>query len=180
MILDIVLFGDPILRKKCRPIEEITEEIKQLALHMIETIDKKNGIGLAAPQVGHDIRMFVLRKYIDRPDGSWGVSEPRVYINPVLHSPSDKLWTFSEKCLSLPGISGVPVARPYGISIEATDLFGKKFVEEEEGHNARVLMHENDHLNGVLHIDRTDEKSKHKIEGELAVLKKKYLQSKKK
>lgn len=178
MILDVVLYGDPILRKKCREIEEITEEIKVLALNMIETMDFKSGAGIAAPQVGKDLRIFVVRKYVDKPDGTWTVSDPKVYINPKISKPSKECWVFAEGCLSVPGLS-VPVERPYQIHIEATDLFGNRFEEIEEGHNARLLMHENDHLNGVLHIDRTDEKTKHKLASELAALKKKYHPKKK-
>ena len=173
MLLKIYYYGHPVLRKRCEPIVEITEEIRQLASDMIETMDKNDGIGLAAPQVGHSIRMFVLRNYLETEDGKWTMSEPKVFINPKLSAPSDELIVDTEGCLSLPGLR-LEVDRPEKITVEAMDLEGNLFTEEVEGYNARVRMHENDHINGVLFIDRIDASSRKKIDAVLKQIKKKY------
>ncbi len=173
MILKIYYYGDPILRVRGEPITEITDEIRQLAADMIETMDKNDGIGLAAPQVGRSLRMFVLRNYIYQEDGHWTLSEPKVYINPKLHSPSEQIVTDVEGCLSLPGLR-LDVERPEKITVEAMDLDGNVFVEELEGYNARVRMHENDHINGTLFIDRVDASTRKKIDPMLKAIKKKY------
>lgn len=173
MNLQLRYYGDPILRKRSDPIETITDEIKQLAYAMIEYADTHNGIGLSACQIGHTIRMFVLRSYIETPDGKWTVSAPRVFINPKIISYSDELVADDEGCMSIPGLR-VEVVRPLKVVVEATDLDGKTFVEESEGYNARIRMHENDHLNGVLSIDRASPKIRKKIEPQLREIKKKY------
>jgi peptide deformylase len=174
MLLKIYTYGHSILRKRCTPVAQITDEIRQLAQDMIETMDKSDGIGLAAPQIGRPIRMFVLRNYIHTEDGHWTLSDPKVYINPTLSSPGECMLSDTEGCLSLPGLR-LQVARPDKITIEATDLDGNVFVEEVEGYNARVRMHENDHINGVLFIDRVDVNTRKKIDPLLKALKKKDL-----
>ena len=156
MRLPIRLYGDPILRKKGETITEITDDIRTLVSNMIETMDEGNGIGLAAQQVGVAIRLFVLRRYIDSPDGKWTVSDPIVYINPKILGVSKETWVTDEGCLSIPKMN-LPVERPVRIKIEATRLDGARVVEEVEGMNARVLFHENDHTNGVLYIDRVED-----------------------
>ncbi len=173
MLLKIYYYGHPILRKRCEPVKEITDEIRKLARDMIETMDKYDGIGLAAPQVGHPIRMFVLRNYLFTEEGHWTLSEPKVYINPKLTNPSEDLVSDTEGCLSLPGLR-LHVDRPDKIVIEALDLEGKTFTESLEGYNARIRMHENDHINGVLFIDRVDLNTRKKIEPQLKEMKKKY------
>ncbi len=173
MLLKIRYYGDPILRKQCKPVAAITDEVRQLAKDMIETMDKGNGCGLAAPQVGYSLRLFVLRDYIVHEDGHWSLSEPKVYINPKLSKPGKHILTDVEGCLSIPQIR-LDIDRPDWITVEALDLDGNLFTEEVEGYNARIRMHENDHINGVLFIDRVDEKTRHKIEAQLRDIKKKY------
>jgi len=168
-------YGDPALRSKCKEIEEITDEIKQLAQFMIQYIDSHNGIGLAAPQMGVPIRLFVLRDYLIDEDGKWNISQvPKVFINPKILDKSEEVEEDMEGCMSLPGQSFGPIERPVKIKIEATDLNGKRFVEEREGINARVTFHENDHLNGVLQIDRMPPRERKQAEPVLQELKKKY------
>ncbi|MBM3207804.1 MAG: peptide deformylase [Chlamydiae bacterium] len=172
MKLEILGYGHPILRKKCDPVEEITDEIKKLVADMIETMDAADGVGIAAPQVGRSIRLFVLRNYIEKEDGSMDLSPPIVYINPKLTDPSSDMVEEVEGCLSIPGIK-LKVLRPSSINVEAMDLDGNIFFEKLEGYNARVRMHENDHINGVLFVDRIDTVTKKKIEPILKNLKKK-------
>ena len=163
MLLKIYYYDHPVLRKRCHPIKEITPEIRRLAMDMIETMDKYDGAGLAAPQVGHSIRLFVLREYLFTEDDRWTLSPPKVYINPKLHSPEGPLISDNEGCLSFPGLR-FHVTRPDEITVEATDLDGNLFVEHLEGYNARLRMHENDHINGVLFIDRLGTRERKKIE----------------
>lgn len=173
MKLPILYYGHPILRQKCEPITEITDDIRKLVDDMIETMYANDGAGLAAPQVGRSIRLFILCHYTEESDGSWSLSKPKVYINPKLSSPSEEMVEDAEGCLSIPGMRA-KVLRPYKITVEATDLEGNTFYEEVEGYNARGRMHENDHINGVLYVDRVDAATKKKIEPFLKQMKKKY------
>lgn len=173
MLLQIHYWGDPILRKRAEPVKEVTKEIQQLIIDMIETMDANNGIGLAAPQVGRSIRLFVLRNYIDLEDGKLGVSEPQVFINPKIKIDSKEHLIDVEGCLSIPGIHE-NVTRPSRVIVEALDFNGEPFSEVVEGYNARVRMHENDHINGVLFIDRLDDKTQKELEPILRKIKKKY------
>jgi peptide deformylase len=170
MPLPILFYDSPLLRKKAVPVAEITAEIRSLVAQMIETVDLANGIGLAAPQIGKSLRLFILRKYIHNPDGSWNLSDPHVYINPEILEKSIDTEDELEGCLSIPGLKA-PVTRPVRVQLKATDLDGNTFIEEEEGYNARVIFHENDHLNGVLFIDRLSPAEKRKIEPLLRKLK---------
>lgn len=173
MKLPLLYYGHPILRMKCEPVKEITDDIRQLVKDMIDTMVANDGAGLAAPQVGRPIRLFILCTYMEASDGSVTMTEPKVYINPKLSSPSDDVIEDVEGCLSVPGLR-MNVVRPAKISLEATDLDGSVFFEEFEGYNARCRMHENDHLNGVLCVDRTDGRTKKKLEPLLKAMKKKY------
>lgn len=173
MKLKIRYYGDPILRKKGEEIDEITPEIRQLALDMIETFDGNNGIGLSAQQVGVALRLFTCRQYIHYPDGKWGITDPKVVINPKIIEYSKETLVDLEGCLSFPKLR-LSIERPAKIKVEYTNLNGEKVVEEIEGYNARVIMHENDHTNGVLYIDRVDQKTRRMIEPDLREIKKKY------
>lgn len=173
MLLPLYYYDHPILRKKCEPIGEITPEIRQLALDMIETMDKHDGAGIAAPQVGYSLRMFVLREYLFTEEGRWTLSSPKVYINPKLTSPKGEMVVENEGCLSLPGLR-VEVSRPDQITVQATDLDGNVFTEDLHGYNARLRMHENDHINGVLFIDRLSVGERKKIEPLLREMKGKW------
>ena len=163
MVLPVVLYGNAILRTKCLPIENIDEDIKKLVEEMIKTMDAKDGIGLAAPQVGRLLRLFVLRNYEENKQGTFDLSEPKVYINPKILQVTKETCLDREGCLSIPGIKG-DVERPIGLVLEAMDLNGLLFTEELMGYNARVRMHENDHLNGVLFVDRMEKGARKKIE----------------
>ena len=173
MILPICFYGDPVLRKRAEPVVEITEEIRQLVADMIETVYAKDALGLAAPQVGKSLRIFVLREYVrlEGEEEKYTLSDMKVYINPKLSSPSQKKVVDVEGCLSIPGIT-LEVERPESITVTAMDLEGNTFTEELHGYNARIRMHENDHINGVLFIDRVDPKERLKIDPELNKIKK--------
>jgi len=164
-------YGDPCLRAHCEPIEKITDEILELAGEMVEICKKYDGAGIAAPQLGVPVRMFMLRNYIVLPDGEWVLSEPVFYLNPKVLEKSKETNADSEGCLSIPGVYKGPIARPNTLKLEAMGLDGKIFTEEREGLNARVFFHENDHLNGVLHIDRLPAKVRKKVDPQLTAIK---------
>ncbi|MGR3911945.1 MAG: peptide deformylase [Candidatus Rhabdochlamydia sp.] len=174
MKLPICYYGNLILRKKCTPIETITKEHHLLVKNMIETMDQHDGIGIAAPQIGESIRLFVLRRYIIKSEEEWDVSDPIVYINPVILNHSKEVNSAEEGCLSIPGIK-LMVQRPSKITVRSMRLDGSIVEEDLEGINARVVMHENDHINGVLFIDRIPKKDIKKVELRLNALKKKTL-----
>ena len=173
MKLKLCYYGNPILRKKGEPIQEVTDEVRQLAQDMIQLMDTSNGIGLAAPQVGYSIRLFVLRRYLHDERGNWSVSEPVVYINPKITWHSKETWVSEEGCLSIPKLN-LPVERPLKIKVESTRLDGSPVEEELEGINARVVLHENDHINGVLYIDRVEKKYLKEVDSQLRKIKKDY------
>lgn len=135
--------NNPILRGKTQSIGKIDESVLKLAKDMIETMKQVNGIGLAANQVGKNIKMFVLPK---------GLSEKQIFINPEIIKISKKTETIKEGCLSLPGLE-LPIARAVSIKIKAIDENGKKFKLKAKEIPARVIQHEIDHLNGILITD---------------------------
>lgn len=175
MKLQVLYYGNPILRKHCEEVKEVNEEIRTLIRDMIETMDTSNAVGIAAPQVGRALRIFVLRDYIVEEIGNrWTMSkEVNVYINPHIEILTEEEDEQPEACISLPNMR-VKVRRPLKIKVKALGLNGEPFEEIVEGYNARVRLHENDHLNGVLIIDRADPKTRRMLEPHLRTLKKKY------
>ncbi|NGX54566.1 MAG: Peptide deformylase [Chlamydiae bacterium] len=173
MKLPLRYYGDPVLRKIAQPIEEITDEIRQLATDMIETMEANKGIGLAANQVGRLVRLFVSSMDYEDEEGEVHSQEPEVYINPVITKPSGASIERTEACLSIPELSG-PLTRPLTITLEATDLEGNRFAKECYGYEARCFMHEIDHLNGTLYVDRIKGKRRKELEPLLRKIKKKY------
>ncbi|MBB65108.1 MAG: peptide deformylase [Waddliaceae bacterium] len=172
-------YGDPILRTRCREVEEITDEIRDFVEQMKKVMIESNGQGLAAPQLGQDIRIFTTTMWEESADGKWGPGPIKVFINPVLSAPSDEVEIEQEGCLSFPGFR-VDVDRPIQITVEWMDLEGKYHKETFEDNEARCCMHENDHLNGVLHIDRTSKRERQRVDVYLRDLKKRYKKEQKK
>lgn len=144
--LKIVHYPHPVLRRKAKPIGEITNEVRAVADRMVELMDEANGVGLAAPQVGLEWRMFVTCVTRD-PD------DTRIFINPKLSSHARDQEEYEEGCLSLPNLNAL-IRRPIGITIDALDLQGQPFTLSSDELDARVWQHEYDHLDGVLIIDR--------------------------
>ena len=143
----IRIYPDPVLRTKCRPVEEFDGELRKLVNDMIETMHAAPGVGLAASQVGVDQRVCVV-------DLSVG-EDPEalhVLVNPDIVRRSGSA-TDVEGCLSLPGITD-KVTRPFEITVEAKDVDGNAIVLEAEDWLARAICHEVDHLDGVLFVDR--------------------------
>ena len=139
--LQIINWPDPRLLKVSEPIATIDASIRELAVRMLEMMREAKGVGLAAPQVGKNIRLFVIN-----PTGEPG--DNRVYVNPIL-TEAEGEEEAEEGCLSLPDIH-VTVPRSKTIRMQATDLEGQPIDIKETGYVARIWQHENDHLNGVL------------------------------
>lgn len=173
MKLQLRYYGDPILRKKCSSIEKITTEIRSFVNDMIETMDASNGVGLAANQVGKSFSVFVIRPEERTPDGEFVLGAPEVFINPILSDPSDETETMTEGCLSFPGLH-VEIARPYSIHVEAIDINGNPISLDVKGFKAREIMHENDHLNGRVFIDRLSPNVRKSLDPILKNIKKKF------
>lgn len=149
MILDIVTYPDPRLKEVCVPVGEINDEIRQLAADMLETMYAAPGVGLAAPQIGRNIRMLVMD-----PSGKDEPRQPIVLINPQLELSGEDICSEKEGCLSVPMNYRADVQRKSHVHLRATDIEGNTVDEELEGFPAIVVQHEYDHLNGVLFIDR--------------------------
>ena len=144
--LHIVRYPHPVLARRAEPVVDVDDEIRRLAARMIESMYAAEGVGLAAPQVGRGIRLFVAdARESDSP-------EPIVFINPTMEVSGD-LVPFEEGCLSIPEVR-VTVRRPQVARITATDLDGESFTLENDDFPARVWQHEFDHLEGVLIVDR--------------------------
>jgi len=173
MIRKLSYYGNKILRTKCEPVGEITEEVKALAQDLIDTMNEMHGAGLAAPQVGVAKRMFASCYVGDDDKGSPVMGEPFIVIDPVITITSEVEREEDEGCLSLPGLYGA-VQRPFDIEVEYTNLEGKRIKEKASGWKARCILHENDHINGVLYIDRMDKEERQVLEPRLRLIKKKY------
>ena len=169
--LPLAYYGEGILHQKSLPIDAITEEVKQLTKEMIETMDASGGIGLAAPQVHHLIQLFIIRTPLKSSGDHLELGEVEVFINPKISTPSKETWKASEGCLSIPTIYS-DVIRPWEIKIEYTNLAGERIQKRAKGWEARIILHENDHLSGVLFIDRLKPKERRRLEPSLQRLKK--------
>lgn len=140
----IRVFGDPVLRQPCAEITELDGSLASLAEDMLETMYAAPGVGLAANQVGIQRRIFVY----DIGDG------PQTVINPAIVETSEE-WEYDEGCLSVPGLY-FPIVRPRRVTLTGLNLEGKEFTRTGEDLLGRVFLHETDHLDGCLLIDRLD------------------------
>ncbi|OGN65407.1 MAG: peptide deformylase [Chlamydiae bacterium RIFCSPHIGHO2_12_FULL_49_9] len=168
-MLPLAYYGDAVLKKKGEPVLKITEEIRKLADEMIDTMDACDGVGLAAPQVHHSVRMFVIRTLSNTEENS-EMGEAKVLINPKIRQIGSETWEAEEGCLSIPGFRSI-VKRAKEIEVEYTNLDGKVIKERASGWLARVILHENDHIDGVLFIDRLNLEEQKKLTPDLEKLK---------
>jgi len=152
-VLKVRRYGDPVLRRRAVPVGEVTPQIRRLVEDMTDTMYDEVGIGLAAPQVGHSVRLLVVGDEEGR-----GV---QALVNPVI-TESGGTVTAEEGCLSLPGIFA-DVTRAQWVRLEAQDLEGRPVAMTARGLRARVFQHEIDHLDGVLFIDRLDPVTRDRI-----------------
>ncbi len=164
-ILKVARMGHPVLRQKCEPIapDQITgPEVQRLIRDMFETMVEYHGVGLAAPQVHHPVRLVITGGEVDD-DGRQNI---RVLINPEITvlDEDDRLGMY-EGCLSLPGMRGW-VERPASIKVAAWNEKGEKLDFSLEGFPAVVMQHECDHLDGILYLDRIEDTKKFAYEEE--------------
>jgi peptide deformylase len=163
MVLPIVIYGDPVLRKKTEAITPDYPGLKQLIEDMYETMYAANGVGLAAPQIGKAIRLFVTdSSRMD--DEEPGIKQ--VFINPEIIEETEEEWKFEEGCLSIPGIRE-KVDRPEEIRIKYMDENFKKHDAVYDSIAARVIQHEYDHIEGVLFTDHLTAFKKNLLKGKL-------------
>jgi peptide deformylase len=151
MLREIITVGDPRLRRRSRPVEKVTPEVRGLIRDMIETMDAANGVGLAAVQVGELARVIVIETPEDEEDPTSG--QLYVVINPEIVKTGKETEVGTEGCLSVPGYAG-EVERATEVVVRGLDRHGKPFRFRPRGYLARVFQHEIDHCNGVLYTDR--------------------------
>ncbi len=183
MILPIVGYGDPVLRKKGEDISAEYPNLKQLIEDMFDTMYRAHGVGLAAPQIGLSIRLFVVdtTPFSENDDLSKQEKEEvdgfkKVFINAKILKEEGGLWAFNEGCLSIPGVHE-DVIRHDKITIEYYDENFQKHTEEYDGLRARVIQHEYDHIEGILFTDKisslkkrlNEKKLKNIMEGKTSV-----------
>ena len=160
MILPIIAYGDPVLRKECEQIAEAYPNLKELIANMYETMYDAFGVGLAAPQVGLPIRLFVIDTTPFAEDEDLTKDEQvqlsdfkRFFINAKVLEETGDEWAFNEGCLSIPDVREDVFRKPK-IKIQYQDEDFKTHVEEFEGLVARVIQHEYDHIDGILFPDK--------------------------
>lgn len=166
MILPIYVYGQPVLRQEAEDITPDYPELKTLIANMFETMDRADGVGLAAPQVGLPVRVVVIDLDVLSDDMPEFKDFKRAYINPHIVESGDHIVSMDEGCLSLPGIHE-SVKRPDRIRVQYLDEEMKPHDEWVEGYLARVMQHEFDHLDGVMFIDHLSALRKQMIRGKL-------------
>ncbi len=161
----ILIYGHPCLTQTAQPVGAVTDDVRRLAAEMIETMYEAPGRGLAAPQVGESLRMFVV-------DCHWKGDVPRdplVMIDPQILSSSATFATHEEGCLSIPGIP-MQISRPAEVSVAWTGLDGTRQKRRFDGIEAVCVQHEYDHLDGILIPDRLAEAERDAVQPALAAL----------
>lgn len=148
-MLKLRYYGDPILRRRAMDVRTFDQSLAEVAAQMLEAMEREDGVGLAAPQVGLDLRLLVALAMREPGDEE---AKPVIMVNPEILERSHDTWVYEEGCLSIPGIRG-DVTRPLTIKVRYQDLQGKEHLAESEGMFARILQHEIDHLDGKLFID---------------------------
>jgi len=160
MVLPIIAYGDPVLRKVGKIIDKDYPDLDKLIANMKDTMKNARGVGLAAPQIGKAIRLFLVDTSpfsqddeLNEKDKDFLKEYKRVFINAKILKEEGKLWAFNEGCLSIPNINE-DVFREEAIEIEYFDENFKKHTEVVKGLAARVIQHEYDHIEGILFTDK--------------------------
>ena len=173
MTLPIVAYGDPVLRKVGTEIDADYPDLKELLENMWETMYKANGVGLAAPQIGLPIRLFLVDTTPFAEDEDLTPEEQealkgfkKIFINAYIEEESGEKWSFNEGCLSIPDIRE-DVSRNDTITIRYQDENFKTYKETYDGLLARVIQHEYDHIEGVLFTDKLSSLKKRLLKGRL-------------
>lgn len=153
MILPVFAYGQPVLKKKATNIDAQYEDLNTLIENMWETMYAAHGVGIAAPQIGLAIRLFVIDTIQIMEDDKKAEGFKKVFINAQIVEEIGDLWAYEEGCLSIPDIRG-DVERPKKVRIQYQDENFNKYDEIYEGINARVIQHEYDHIEGILFVEK--------------------------
>lgn len=175
MILPIISYGHNILRKKCKEIDQNRDGLGQLIKNMQETLYSAKGVGLAAPQIDQNLKLFLINSTLffeslqeeQRKDyfpGDQGITE--TFINAIITRKSKKIWFDYEGCLSIPELYE-EVERAWSITIEYYDADFNKYKKQFNGYTARVIQHEYDHTQGILYIDHLSSLKKRLLKNKL-------------
>ena len=174
MILPIVAYGDPVLRKVCTDIPQDFPKLGELVANMFETMYNANGVGLAAPQIGLPIRLFLVDTTPFADDDELSVEEQKslkgfkkTFINAHITEETGTEWAFNEGCLSIPEVRE-DIMRKDTISITYLDEQFKEYTETFDGLLARVIQHEYDHIEGILFTDKVSSLKKRMLKGKLS------------
>ncbi len=166
MVYPIVAYGDSVLRKKAEEIDEDFPDLEVFIRNMFDTMYASHGVGLAAPQVGKSIRLFVMDADAFSDEEPELADFKKVFINPILLEEKGEKWAFNEGCLSIPKIRE-DVIRQAEIVVEYYDEHWNLHEETFKGMAARIIQHEYDHLDGILFIDRINPLRKKMLSGKL-------------
>jgi peptide deformylase len=171
MILPIVSFGSDVLRKECIKIDKSYENLDSLIDNMFETMYAASGVGLAAPQINKSLRLFIIdTEPFEDEENTDHVGIKKVFINPKILLKSGDIWSFNEGCLSIPDVRE-DVKRFSEVTLEYFDENFEKNTDSFLGLNARVILHEYDHIEGILFIDKITPLRKRMIKGKLKNIK---------
>jgi len=169
MIYPVTVYGDPVLRKKAEPITNDFKDLKGFVSNMFETMYNSDGVGLAAPQVGQAIRIFVIDSTEAEEDELTGVK--KAFINPEILETSGDEWVLNEGCLSLPEIRE-DVVRPENVTLKYLDEEMVEHTETFSGFTSRVIQHEYDHLEGIMFVDYLNPLKKRILKSKLTAISK--------
>ena len=176
MILPILAYGDPILKKESEEIDETYTDLETLIEDMFETMYRAKGVGLAAPQIGKNIRLFIVdgSPFAEKEEGedddprALGIENfKKVFINPIIEEEQGEEWSFQEGCLSIPKIRE-NVSRKSDIVISYYDENWELKEERYSGYAARIIQHEYDHIEGILFTDKISNFKKRLLRGKLS------------
>ena len=169
MIYPIVIYGNPVLRKKAEPISADYPALSTLIDDMFKTLTKSGGVGLAAPQIGLSIKLFILDLTVMADDEPQYADFKKVFINPEITQFSSETETSEEGCLSVPGLSE-RVKRSLSVTIRYFDENWQEYTETYTGFPARAIQHEYDHLLGTVYVDKISPIRKQLIGSKLTAL----------
>ncbi len=170
MILPIYAYGQPVLRQEAEDIEKDYPKLKEFLENMFETMYASEGVGLAAPQVGLAIRIFIVDTVQMQAEGEEHLGIKKAFINATILEEEGKKWSYEEGCLSIPKVTG-DVERQPKVLIEYYDENFELKEEWYDGVNARVIQHEYDHVDGVLFLDHLKPVKRRRISKKLEEIK---------
>jgi len=165
MMLPIVAYGDPVLKKVAEPLA-VGTDVTALVVDMFETMYAANGVGLAAPQINKSIRLFIIDSTAMQDEGEEDQGKKIAFLNPEIIEESGELWPYEEGCLSIPGVRAA-VNRCPNITVKYFDADWKQHTESFDGLTARVIQHEYDHIDGKLFVDYMSSLRKQLLKGKL-------------